>query len=513
MICNTDQCTNTATHTDQFGHPICQECVDNAVEFGELPDIFKPILTYEDIDPAGTKEIVPRTSDQPVKCQTPDCKNPVEKISEAGDGICSKCLDFIYHQNPQHAVKWYPVEPAADVAAPASDALTIFEETLTEEGLAKINEKALQMPAIAKTKIEYDQVYEFSTALKRASVAARKKIKELKSDLKAQYNEAKGKIEKDLDFVLNIISPIITNLLTAREHCEAEIEAWKELAARKAAAELEKERLRKNAAKQKLLDDEKQRQAEAAELQAKKEEDLKLAAEKLERERYEFECDKTRLSADDAWLHWAGIIAEKERQDKAIPEIEINLTSPGPTDSDINELAEFAKNEPAEPVETIAIADQKIEVKESDTTVEIQEKVDSAMSRTDTIVTITADLIVNDPSAIPDNIALQQLTDDTQKIKNIQAFIETTLTILENHQAGGFESQQATSALYVFIGSIKAAADHFDNAVKPQEPETSDPGPGDDMPASTDTQECPMCGKDWPIELDECPHCGTNCPF
>ncbi len=137
MICDTENCNNEATYIDQVQNPICTECVNIAVGFGESEDNFMlmsdcdPIdwdeliesipdkketwpdesTTEKEIVEAGTDEEseVPQVIDNH-KCSTPDCENPVERVSESGDGICKKCLDFIYHQNPQHALKWSPVE-------------------------------------------------------------------------------------------------------------------------------------------------------------------------------------------------------------------------------------------------------------------------------------------------------------------------------------------------------------------------------------------------------------------
>jgi hypothetical protein len=214
------------------------------------------------------------------------------------------------------------VEPAPETeldttATPEPDTtLTVFEESLTKESLEKISREAALLPQWAKTELEYDQAYEFSTRLKRLSTACRKREKAIQKELRKNYNEQKQKIKKDLEFVLGIIEPLITKSVESREYIECWKLAIKQDKARTLAAEQERERIRIEIWKAwdeahemndkfdrdrlEAIRQEQERIAEQ-ERQAKQAEELKAAEEKLKRERYEFECTKSRLNFDEAW--------------------------------------------------------------------------------------------------------------------------------------------------------------------------------------------------------------------
>jgi len=416
--CNTETCDNPATHTDQFGDPICAECVKSAIECGENPEDFREMF--------------------PVEPQLP------------------------------------PLDPCAADLAPATahdlvDAgpLTIFEETLTESGLATITNQAAELPAIAKTDTDYNLVYEFSTRMKRLSVAVRKKEKSLQKDLRSDFNTGRGKINKDLEFVLGVIDPIITATITAREYIEDEREAYKEKKARDAQAiqqaefkRLEAERVRiateAETERQRIADEaESERQRLAAEQQAEldaakveaESERLRLDAaaaallaehEKLLRERYEFKCEKSRLSVDDAWAAWRpqadNVPADDNFMDLPEPATASGPPWDNPNADPISDLAEFAKNEPAEPAEFETFADA-----------------------TGGVATVPADIIMNDP-AQKEN---QAIADDRPSILRVNTRMKEIIGSLEWCQQVGFESQTASDSLYQLIESVTAAADKF----------------------------------------------------
>lgn len=364
MKCTTEGCDNEATHVDQLYDPICTECVDTAVGIGENPDFFMVISETEIIEPVS--------------------------------------------------------DPALS--------LTIFEETLTESGLAQITTDSAALPEIAKNETDYNLVYEFSTRLKRLSVAVRKKEKALQKKLKSVFHTDRDKIKKDKDFVMSVIDPIQGRLLLSREYIEDWKEAVRENKARDAQAvqQAEFKRLNKERAQQA-----KEKKAELA-AESKRLQDEK---DKLARERYEFECEKSRLSVDECWIDMDIQFKDGEPEMKTEPELPTMQVIGNSQDilDAVETLKEFAKNEPAELVETKTCAD-----------------------KTDGIVTVNANLFTD-----PEQIEISALLDDAQKIKNINAYIEMSITVLVDHQREGFESQTASDAMYQLIESVTHAADKF----------------------------------------------------
>lgn len=173
--------------------------------------------------------------------------------------------------------------------------LIIFEENLTAEGLKKIAEEAKNFPTVAETKEDYNLVLEHHKRFKRLHVAVRGRADELIKIKKTDFQLAKTKISNDLNIVLGIIEPIRDNLALARENWDDKIKEEK-----RKKAKIEAKRQQEEMERQQKIQDEfyaydmnKLFDDKAA---------LKAQQEKLDREKYEFECEKSRLSFDDAWL-------------------------------------------------------------------------------------------------------------------------------------------------------------------------------------------------------------------
>lgn len=281
MICKTETCTNEATHIDALTNvPVCRECMESALNFSDRESDFKPI------DPVAHAEEQEKAAEQ------------------AGDVI--QIIEDHVSTPPTDDIK--KVDEALEIMATAGEqpttdtdllsvnnisALTILEASLAED-LVKIEADASTLPTLAKTETEYSQVYEFSTRLKRFSVACRKKEKLLQDDLKSDFKKSKLAISTQLETIMSTITPLIATTIKSRDYMECWKLGLKMNKARDLAATQEVERVRIAAEKKRIKDEKKTEQD-------KKDDELKLDREKLERERFEFECDKSRLSVDEAW--------------------------------------------------------------------------------------------------------------------------------------------------------------------------------------------------------------------
>lgn len=239
----------------------------------------------------------------------------------------------------------------------AGQEIIIFEENLTAAGLQKIQAESKNWPAVAETKEQYDLIYSEHQRFKRLRLAVTKKQKELTQTEKQKFENEKNRINKDYDFVMSVLSPLEKQLADSRkdwdERKKAEAEEKAKIEAEKQRLEFERQEkireeqqivrdheqgLKENAefdrekqrredlarieAERKSAADERDRQQEneARELEAA---NISLEAErhKMKMERYEFECEKSRLSFDEAWEE-----SEKNRQEE-VSEVMHNICS------------------------------------------------------------------------------------------------------------------------------------------------------------------------------------------
>lgn len=498
--CNTETCENQAVYLDQFQEPICIECRDTAVRFGESPDNFTHMGA----------------------CSPDEIKGQVGNTLK----IISDHFGELGDKQPAPLPKIDPGQEMIDDVNSCdlgASKLTIFEETLTEVGLQAISTEAELLPEIAKNKKDYDAVYEFSTRMKRLSVAVRKKEKALQSDLKSAYQTDRAKIQKDLEFVLGVIDPLIASSMKAREYIEAETEAHKENKAREAAAAQMAEQARIQAERERLQreeearqEQERQRQAEAAEAHRKEEARLAAEREKLERERYEFECSKTRLDFDEAWedgkINFSKWVTP-EGLDRVIGDAAQEVIQTPMPDADVETLKEFFKSD-SEPSSTDTFADitpshtfadpekYSADIKKSDYP-ELAKATDIPWhhKNADPVGDIKKAFGDNSP-LLPDH--LRGPHPDTTHANQISEFMRVSLDTLEDHQRQGFESQKMTDALYKLIERVRFEVDVFGQAV------AAEPAPAHEAPEAS---PCPSCKNPWPDDDESCPSCGTNIPF
>jgi hypothetical protein len=198
------------------------------------------------------------------------------------------------------------------------DALIIFEENLTADGLDAIIEESKTWPTVAHTPDQYKIVYDEHQRFKRLSLAIRKRAKEYHEEAKSIFTDRKEKIDNDMKFVLGKINPLILKLGNSRQRYDDETEAYKIQAAMIEAERQEAEFKRQElirATQRRLQEEKDEDDALRAdylrdeivawteyerEKQRLKDQDLANEKARLERERYEFECEKTRLSVDEA---------------------------------------------------------------------------------------------------------------------------------------------------------------------------------------------------------------------
>lgn len=522
MICDTENCNNEATHWDQVKNPICQACIDTAMTFDESVDNFTLIGDEPPIeDISDTIQIIKdatAAADGQEKETCPDESTTETEIIEA-----------------EHGANLGDASTSSTTSA-----LTIFEETLTEDGLAVIKSQAANLPAIARNETDYDTVYEFSTRLKRLSVAVRKKEKTIQKDLKTDFTTRKLKISKDLDYVTGIITPLIDMTITSRDYMESWIEARKEQKAKmlaetatreqnrihifsvydqahaenierdneiKETARTETERVKKERLQaeeaERVKNDAAKLKAEQAKLAQEEAEAQKYIndqREQIKRERYEFECEKTRLDVDDAWTDWVrreATAIETLAEAESLPTMSVIGNSQDHLDA-VETLREFAKDEPAEPVETETFADeipQEIKdmkfaenyslsaglesLKNDDSIIENAVKMNTngptytgkPLSEKD-LDTIENQLGPSDRDVIystnPTEKEKQLLEQDEIKIRSVIIPVETVIDSLTITQQIGFESITATTATRDLIAEIQAAADRFKAAVSPR---------------------------------------------
>jgi hypothetical protein len=227
--------------------------------------------------------------------------------------------------------------------------LIIFEENLTAEGLELILEESKTWPVVAHTPDQYKIVYDEHQRFKRLSLAIRKRAKEYDNEAKKIFTERKDKINNDMEFVLGIINPLITRLGDSRQRYDDETEAYKIQAAMIEAERQEAEFKRQElirATQRRLQEEKDEDDALKAdylrdeivawteyEREKQRLKDQELADEKarLERERYEFECEKTRLDTNEAWEFIEKYHADKreasEKAKKASSENYVNCLS------------------------------------------------------------------------------------------------------------------------------------------------------------------------------------------
>ena len=462
VTCNTETCENEATHVDQFTEPICEECVKSAVSLGESEDNFKPISGYE----------------------------------------------VSYKISPDELTQVLDSQPAPDTIKPKTYAdtseLTIFEESLTETGLAEIKKQAAGLPVIAKIETDYNTVYELCTRLKRVSVAARKKSKSINDNLKNQFNTAKGKVETDLNYVLGVIDPIIASTVISRDYMESWIEAKKENKAIELAkvAEIERSRIHIFSIYDQAHDENTKRDTrikKSAEDKIKKEQEektladekirLKNESDRLERERYEFEIERSRLSVEDALedCHWeypdgkTMIISEDQRKSKYISQEQldndlgiseavkkgIEETFEKPENEGISlptmtvmgnsqdmldaivTLKEFAKDEPIEPMETETFATSGPKYEGKKLTDKDIEAIENQLGPSDRDVIDT----------------------DKHHIKTISEFTKMMLETLTAHDMTGFVSPKSANAVNRLVNDIRSAVDRFNEATLLSDPD------------------------------------------
>ena len=296
--------------------------------------------------------------DNEMLCEMNECGNRMEYTGPGNQNICGKCMEdeinfsnadpedfFIIEQMPisEHSnhkkSEFNPLYTDEEIAK-ANGGLIIFEENMTAAGLEKIQAEALNWPKVAETKQQYDQIYSDHQRFKRLRLAVTKKKTELTKTEKQKFESEKTRINVDYDFVMSVLAPLEKQLADSRQEWgnrikaeaeeKAKIEAdrqkaeWErqenirlekiriEEAERKAKAD-ERERLLKIEA-DRLEKIESERQAAAAEKEKQQELEaqqleasniaLEKAAAELARQRFEFECEKSRVDFETAWNYY-----------------------------------------------------------------------------------------------------------------------------------------------------------------------------------------------------------------
>lgn len=217
-------------------------------------------------------------------------------------------LQETYFENRGKKNDLKPIVDDKDFIEDDATELIIFEENLTAGGLDKIIEESKTWPITASNKADYDLVYKEHQRFKRLELACRKKATDLEGEEKSRSRKYIAKIRKDLEFVQGILKPLILQLGDSRQRYDDETEAYKMNAAIDMAVAQEKEfkrqemiRLHVQALDEDALFDHRKKLAAKAEKQRIKDKELAAAEAELRRDRYEFECEKSRLSFDEAW--------------------------------------------------------------------------------------------------------------------------------------------------------------------------------------------------------------------
>ncbi|MEJ2043665.1 MAG: hypothetical protein P8X74_03790 [Reinekea sp.] len=389
------------------------------------------------------------------RCQATGCENAAEYIDEQREVyVCKNCYQEMIQRTPDGMEAFKPMEKN----------LIIFEENLTADGLAKIQEEAKNLPAEATDKESYKLVYDQHQRFKRLHVAVRKKADELIAQHKSTFESEKADIEKSLGYVLGIIEPIRDKLGTARKKYDAEEKARKEAAAAEEAKKQQEEFERQQKIRDeidaheenRLFDERRQIEEEKAELAEQKrqlEETKKLidlAKTHIETNGTPFtqeqlDIELNRLSFDETWKE----AHEHDQQDLEFEtlsktDIYINI-DPGVTNDELSDL----------PISEDLLEDADYEAKKFKNLVRDGEvfelkKEDGTKEIIDPKRIIAEKKIQNDPM-------------DRQEMRlfNLKHNAEILNYTIIDELACGFESQEITDYLYAFNQSLINFIDQF----------------------------------------------------
>ena len=355
--------------------------------------------------------------------------------------------------------------------------LTIFEENLTADGLAKIEEEAKTWPAVASNKQDYDLIYEQHQRFKRLRIACTKKASELIKIERESFKKSESKIKHDLAFVMRILVPLEHQLLEARTEWDNAIETKKKEKADALALEQKIEFERQEAEREiiRLAQKEEADRLKAEADRLKTQDDaIKASKEKLDRERREFEIEKGRLSFDEAWeAAWAEIplgaagcsiipwVTGSECEDFTKNETLKNIIKP--TEKAAEELNKLGIKDPGGIQAGIDLAKVTANEAAANLGKSVKENFTTSADRGFKTAADAIPKILDSVSASldPAEKEKQLIKEDREKIDLINVRIAFLIEYFTLCQEEGFQSKTATTELYRLVESIKEADARF----------------------------------------------------
>ena len=355
--------------------------------------------------------------------------------------------------------------------------LTIFEENLTADGLAKIEEESKTWPTVASNKQDYDLIYEQHQRCKRLRIACNKKADELIKEEKLKFEGSKTKIKLDLDFVMAVLRPLEKQLLEARTEWDNAIETKKKEKADALALEQKIEFERQEAEREKirLAQKEEADQLEAEADRLKTQDDgIKVSKDKLNRERKEFEIEKGRLNFDEAWED--GYRTEQVEINGELIKVDLKDSA--------SEIKEKIKKDPggiqkgidlAKVAEKCGVTDEELaEIKDKITKTGVSsQKAGEALNKLGIkIESHIQEGIERAPFAMidPAEKEKQLIKEDREKIDLVNVRVAFLMEYFVLCQEEGFQSKTATTELYRLTESIKEAVARFKENLTPVGP-------------------------------------------
>lgn len=406
-----------------------------------------------------------------------------------------------------------PADPDTTPPDKVELALVSFNEKITAPGLIEMQAEVDLLPTVATDEAEYNTVFVAHQRFKGIHLACRRKAEELTKKLKENFKTAKAdnktalellkttfatdttRITEALAHVLEKIDPINKQLATAREDWDVEQDSIKTKKAEAVAAKqaIEQDRIHRarcydqawiecadwNADKAETarLD---QERIDTDERQAAQQKVLDNAAEKLKQDKYEWDCERSRLEPDEAWTEAHPVatvpsVYEGNAPREASQWMDPNEILPKPpltgnelTESDLDTIERKFDTSP--PVETETFADIEKKIPDASTGFAITNS-----DACNLIVNSEHDIIYSTDPAEKEKQLLEQDVDRLIEIGNYTNQVVIDWLNVELH--AGFESKTATSALRRLIESIQAAADIFEHEVGLNKP-APDPDSG-----------------------------------
>jgi len=98
--------------------------------------------------------------------------------------------------------------------------ITIFNDSITKQGLQTLQEQAKDLPDIIKDKIDYALIYTHYQDARKLRIAINKKSEVLIKEKKLAFDITKSLIQDEEERILDIISPIESKLKCVRETWE-----------------------------------------------------------------------------------------------------------------------------------------------------------------------------------------------------------------------------------------------------------------------------------------------------